>query len=54
MVNMETITVVDIVVVAAAAEAVAMDVDMEEDVVDETQTSPLLKIITVSPPSSLP
>jgi len=53
MVNMETTIAVDIVVVAAAAEAVAMDVAMEEDVVDET-TSPLLKIITVSSLSSLP
>jgi len=46
------------VIVTAADAAVAMAVDMavvvamEEDVVDET-TSPLLKIITASSPSSL-
>jgi len=50
MVNMETITVVDIVVVAAAAEAVAMDVA----VVDATPTTPISRILIVSSHSSLP
>jgi len=50
---METTIAVDIAVDIAVAVAAAVAVAMEEDVVDET-TSPLLKIITVSSPSSLP
>jgi len=50
--NMETTIMVDVVVDIAVAAAVA--VAMEEDVVGETQTSPLLKIITASYHSSLP
>jgi len=48
MVNVETI-----IVVAAVDEAVAVE-DMEEDVVDATPTTPILKILTVSSHSSLP
>ena len=49
VVNMETI-----VAVVAVDEAVAVDMDVEEDVVDATPTNPTLKILTESSRSSLP